>query len=150
MGLRTSRQSLAPTSHARRSRFDPWICVQICPKRCEVRIFSDILCARHKKESILTCNLLTRRDLWSQGVARYTDEQKLQLARDDLSALSSFLGSKKTFFDDGQVHELDIVVYTMLSNYLLISLHTPLTDVIKEFSNLCEFAERMDKKFLQK
>eukprot|EP01122_Echinamoeba_exundans_P008509 TRINITY_DN282_c0_g1_i3.p1 TRINITY_DN282_c0_g1~~TRINITY_DN282_c0_g1_i3.p1 ORF type:complete len:213 (+),score=66.88 TRINITY_DN282_c0_g1_i3:419-1057(+) len=86
-----------------------------------------------------------KRDLWGQGIARFTDEEKLELMTSDLEALSTFLGKKKNFIVEGEVHELDIVVYSLLANILFVPMSSPLKERLNGYKNLVDFAEAMDK-----
>jgi glutaredoxin 2 len=64
---------------------------------------------------------------------------------DDLEALSTLLGKKKNFIVDGEVHELDIVVYALLANILYFPMNSPLKERLQSYKNLCEFSDAMDK-----
>lgn len=82
--------------------------------------------------------------MWGQGIARYTDEQKMALMKEDLDALSTLLGTKSHFITEGEIHELDIVVYTWLACILFISIDSPFRRLIQSYKNLVDFAKRLE------
>ena len=87
-----------------------------------------------------------RKQVWSQGIGRHTDQDILQFARDDFQALSTLLGQDNFFFGKSKAHLVDIVVFSMISMVLDPAeyVKSPLIGIVNEFTNLVAFKNRMN------
>lgn len=86
-----------------------------------------------------------RKSAWGHGIGRHTEEEMLQLFKEDLDSLSALLGSKKFFLSEKQYHLVDITAYALLSNILLVPVEHKLKELVKTYKSLVEFTNRMEE-----
>ncbi|KAK3766056.1 hypothetical protein RRG08_002293 [Elysia crispata] len=88
-----------------------------------------------------------KRQLWGQGIGRHSDEDIWNIARDDLTALSSFLGEKK-FMMGPKPSQVDCSLFGMLSMVVWQmrgSRHEQF--VHDQLPNLVQYCERVRDEF---
>ncbi|MDX6750586.1 glutathione S-transferase family protein [Geminicoccaceae bacterium 1502E] len=85
-----------------------------------------------------------RRTLWLQGIARYSPEEILELAREDLEAAACHLGDKP-FFMGEQLTTIDAVAYGFLANIIFVPVETDLKRLVLAYPNLVAFCETMEQ-----
>ena len=93
-----------------------------------------------KKQMLKTCYL--------QGVSRHSREQMIQFAKDDLDAISDFLGDKDFFFGD-KPSSIDAALYGMLHNVIECDCEGPLKDHASSKPNLVAFCQRFGDSFFK-
>lgn len=81
-----------------------------------------------------------------QGMGRRDSETVLALYKEDIDALSDFLGEKKYFFDD-KVRTIDAMVYGMLRHFVDQPQKWAGTGYVEGKKNLADYLERMRKEY---
>lgn len=87
-----------------------------------------------------------RDTLYKQGLGRHSDEEALQIAKKDLTALSDLLGDKDYFLIDKPA-TLDVIAYAFLSEVILTDISCSLNDTARSFDNLVAFVTRMKEMY---
>jgi glutathione S-transferase len=82
--------------------------------------------------------------LWSIGTTRYTDEELLAQAREDLNALTYLLGDEHFIFGD-EFHAVDAAVYGMLTQFYGMKLDTPLHQLGARYGSLQQYYKRISE-----
>lgn len=90
-----------------------------------------------------TLRARVRRMLHLQGLGRHDPEELEELAREDLGALSTYLGDKP-FLMGEQLTTIDAVAFGFLANILLVPIEGRLKRVAQGFPNLVAFCEAME------
>lgn len=85
-------------------------------------------------------------ELDGHGMGRHTPEEVYALAREDLDALSAFLGGKP-FFMGASPTSLDACGYAFLSNVLWAPPETPIQQHAHTLANLRAYCERMKERY---
>jgi hypothetical protein len=75
--------------------------------------------------------------LHAQGTGRFTHEELLVITEKNLFALSTLLGDKKYFFSDSQLHLLDIICFSVLTELSTV-INKDIQDLLAKFPNLIE------------
>lgn len=84
---------------------------------------------------------------WGQGMARHSQEEVLEIARQDLKAIADFMGQKKFLMGD-EPCETDCVLFGMLSQIYWQAPGKPTNKVLTEqFPSLVAYTERMKTTF---
>ena len=83
-----------------------------------------------------------RRDIWSQGMARHSEEEIFQLGGQDLIALSDFLADKPYFLGDSPT-TLDAAAFGFLINVLWCPIESALKVQAESLGNLPSFCTRI-------
>jgi glutathione S-transferase len=86
------------------------------------------------------------KSLHMQGLGRHSQAELYRLAGDDLSALSTTLGSKRYFFGE-QPTELDATAYGFLAQVLWAPGPRRLREHMEKTGNLPEFCARMKREY---
>lgn len=84
-----------------------------------------------------------RRMLVLQGLGRHGAAEIVELAREDLAALSAYLADKP-FFMGEQLTTVDAVAFGFLANILLVPVEGALKRTAEGFPNLVAFCEAME------
>ncbi|KJH51277.1 hypothetical protein DICVIV_02556 [Dictyocaulus viviparus] len=102
--------------------------------------FKNVLCERLRKRLM---NMVM-----AQGIAKYTPEEVVTLAKKDLDAISMFLGNKKYFFGEKPT-TLDCTMFAFLSQFIYTPLVTPeiMTHMGQNNQNLVSFVSRMKEAY---
>jgi glutathione S-transferase len=83
---------------------------------------------------------------FNHGIGRFTDEERLQLGKQDLDSIATLLGSKPYFFGDSPT-SLDASIWGFLTGLL----NTPIPSKIREYATqipvLVDYDKRMQKLF---
>ena len=87
--------------------------------------------------------------MWSQGVARHSEDEIFHLGRQDLTALSDFL-SDKPFFMGDRPTTLDATAYGLLINVLWYPIESALKVDAESLGNLNSFCERVCDRYFEK
>ena len=87
-----------------------------------------------------------RKSLYLQGNGRHSDAERLEIAKQDLNALSVFLGDKPYFFGD-RPSTLDAAAYAFLAEIIVPPLEFPLREYACACANLVSFCNRIRGKY---
>lgn len=90
-----------------------------------------------------------RKSLRAQGYGRHSEPELTQIANKSLQSLSDLLGDKAFFFGD-DIHSLDVNVYAMLAQLILVTLDTPLGSMAKRHDNLVSYTQRVHERIYGK
>ena len=88
----------------------------------------------------------TRKSLYLHGLGRHSDQEILDIAKKDLTALSDYLGNKDYFLINKPT-TLDIAAFAFLAELIVPTMKTKLSDMAKTYDNLVRFVDRMKKQF---
>jgi len=91
----------------------------------------------------------TRKVLIGMGTGRLTRDEIIQLAKEDLNALSNFLGNKKYLMGD-KISSVDCVVYGFITVLVDTSLAVIITEYAKTIRNLVDYQRRIKTEFYTK
>ena len=95
---------------------------------------------------------LVRKDMLKKldghGMGRHSREEIYEIGKRDIKALSDFLGGK-LFLLGNEPTSLDATGYAFVANLLRIELPSVLTDYAKQFDNLRDYCDRMEKRYWQ-
>ncbi len=83
------------------------------------------------------------------GISRHSQEEILAFAKEDFSALSQLLGTKKYVFGD-QISTLDLSLFAIVSNVIYGGVDMPLIALVKDYPNLVEHSRRLLKEIYQR
>lgn len=84
--------------------------------------------------------------LKGQGTGLLTDEEITAKANAETKALSDFLGTKKYFMGD-KISSYDATIYSFVAPSILGDWKHPICEATKEYQNLVDYVERMQKEF---
>jgi glutathione S-transferase len=87
-----------------------------------------------------------RKSLYMQGIGRHNEQEILDIARKDITALSDYLGTKDYFLINKPT-SLDVSAYAFLSQTIVPDIKCELNEVAKSFDNLISFVHRMKTQF---
>lgn len=79
-----------------------------------------------------------------QGIARFTDEERFLLGKQDIDTITQLLGSKPYFFGE-QPTSIDAVLYGFLTPLIHTPIPSPLRDYISTLSTIMAYDQRMKK-----
>ncbi|XP_067121387.1 failed axon connections homolog isoform X1 [Centruroides vittatus] len=89
---------------------------------------------------------ILKRQSWNQGIGRHTDTEVMDMARNDILALSVYLGNKK-FFMGNEPSEVDCALFGFLAQLV----YTPMPEFEKlineDMKNIKEYCKRMKERF---
>lgn len=86
------------------------------------------------------------RNAKAHGIGRHSKQEVHSIMMADLKALSDFLGKKKFLFGENPC-ETDCSIFGQLSQFYWHTFGNPPEIAIKEFTNLCQYCERMKETF---
>jgi glutathione S-transferase len=87
-----------------------------------------------------------KKTLYKHGLGRFTDEEKLKILDDNLSAIAVYLGDKKYFFGD-HVSAIDTILYAFLVQVHPRGVVRQLEGVRSKYPNLDQYVERFTKTY---
>jgi glutathione S-transferase len=87
-------------------------------------------------------------EIKAQGVGRHTREEIIQLARDNLSAISILLGDK-SFYLGNEPTSVDATLYGFLIQVLWTPWDSPVKTYAQSLPNLNAYCERMKNRYWQ-
>jgi glutathione S-transferase len=87
-----------------------------------------------------------RKLLWTQGVSRHSDEDIIEAALQDWSAVLALMSSGPYFFGD-EPSGLDAVLFGALATTVLTPIESPIKDFLRSDSAVVAYAERMRTRF---
>ena len=87
-----------------------------------------------------------KKSLFGHGIGRHSQEEILQIAKKDLTALSDYLGSKDYFLIN-KLTTLDVVAYAYLAELIIVPFDGELNKLARSFDNLVAFVERIKKQY---
>ncbi len=87
-----------------------------------------------------------KKQLYMQGLGRHSEQELLDIARQDISALSDYLGTKD-FFLINKPTSLDICAFAFLAEMIVPDMQCGLNDIARSFDNLVSFVHRMKARF---
>jgi glutathione S-transferase len=82
--------------------------------------------------------------LYKHGMGRFTDDEKLRILDENLSAISVYLGDKKYFFGD-QVSTIDTILYAVLVQVASRGVVPQFEGVVERYPNLKRYVENFTK-----
>lgn len=80
------------------------------------------------------------------GLGRHTEEEVMQIADQSFASLSVFLGDKPYFFGD-KPSSLDATAFGLLSQFMIATFDTPMSDMAKKHANLLAYCQRIQAEF---
>ena len=84
--------------------------------------------------------------LYKHGIGRFSDDEKLVILNDNLSAISNYLGDKKYFFGD-QISTIDITLFSFLVQVRPRGIVRQLEGVLDKYPNLLRFIANFEKNY---
>ncbi|MBK8202570.1 MAG: glutathione S-transferase family protein [Bdellovibrionales bacterium] len=87
-----------------------------------------------------------KKTLHKHGIGRFTDAEKLKILDDNLSAISSYLGTKKFFFGD-QVSTIDVILYSFLVQVDPRGVVGQFEGVLNKYPNLTKYVDQFTKTY---
>lgn len=87
-----------------------------------------------------------RKALFMHGLGRHSQNEIMDIAKKDLTALSDYLGNKDYFLINKPT-TLDVSVYAYLAQLIVPPIESELNELAKSFDNLVTFVERIHKQF---
>ncbi|MDY7232457.1 glutathione S-transferase family protein [Hyalangium rubrum] len=84
--------------------------------------------------------------LQGQGLGRHTPEEVYRIGREDLGAVSDFLGAK-AFFLGERPSTVDATVYAYVSSMIDMGLPSPVKDFGRSRENLVRYCQRMRERY---
>ncbi|XP_067666042.1 failed axon connections homolog isoform X1 [Haliotis asinina] len=88
-----------------------------------------------------------KKQTWSQGLGRHTEEEGTDMFKKDLQSLSDFVGTKKFLMGD-EPCETDCAVFGQLSQFYWQFIGTGHDNILKDkYPNLAAYCERMKETF---
>jgi glutathione S-transferase len=82
--------------------------------------------------------------MWAHGMGRYTVPEMLQIARDDIDALATFLGDNEHVLGTPEPTSFDAVVFGMTVLFFQVrDMHPEVTDYIRSKRNLANYMGRL-------
>ena len=87
-----------------------------------------------------------KRLLWTQGILRHSDEDIVESALRDWSAVLTMLGKKRFFFGD-EPTGVDAIVFGALATSVLTPIKSPIRDFLRSQSACVAYTERMLARF---
>ncbi len=87
-----------------------------------------------------------KKTLYKSGTGRFTDEEKLKILNDNLSAISNYLGDKKYFFGD-QVSTIDTIIYSHLVQVQPRGIVAQFEGVLEKYPNLISYITHFTKTY---
>ena len=87
-----------------------------------------------------------RKSLYQHGLGRHSDQEILDVAKKDITALSDYLGNKDYFLIDKPT-TLDVAAFAFLAEMIVPTMKTQLSDMAKTHENLISFVARMKGQF---
>ncbi|XP_046551638.1 failed axon connections homolog isoform X4 [Haliotis rubra] len=88
-----------------------------------------------------------KKQTWSQGLGRHTEEEATEMFKKDLQSLSDFIGTKKFLMGD-KPFETDCAVFGQLSQVYWHFTGTGHENILKDkYPNLAAYCERMKETF---
>jgi len=91
----------------------------------------------------------THKVLIGMGTGRLTRDEIIQLAKEDLNALSIFLGNKKYFMGE-KISSVDCIVYGFITVLVDTSMSIIITEYSKTIKNLVDYQRRIKTEFYTK
>jgi len=88
----------------------------------------------------------TRKVLIGMGTGRLTKDEIIQLTKEDLDALSVFLGNKKYLMGD-KISSVDCVVYGFITVLVDTSMAITITEYSKTIKNLVDYQRRIKAEY---
>jgi len=85
-------------------------------------------------------------DAIGHGIGHHSLEEAVEFGKSDLLTLSQFLGSKDYFFGK-QIHQLDVVAFAHLSQFIYVPFEGFKEWIEKETPNLISFVDRVKNKY---
>jgi glutathione S-transferase len=82
----------------------------------------------------------------AHGLGRHSEEEVMQIAEESFTRLSDFLGEKAYFLGD-KPSSLDASAFGLLSQFMIASFDTPMSDMAKQHSNLLAYCQRVHAEF---
>jgi len=89
-----------------------------------------------------------RKMLYGQGTARHSKEEIYEVMREDLQALSKFLGNKKYLFGDTP-RSIDTTFWAFLYGIIGVSLESPMKKYCLTLKNLVDYYQRFNDEFMK-
>jgi hypothetical protein len=83
-----------------------------------------------------------KKQSYAQGMGRHTEKEVMGIMKDDLQAVSDFLGEKKFMMGDNKASELDCVIFGFLSQMKWQS-SVCVKELITSFPNLSKYCDRL-------
>jgi glutathione S-transferase len=87
-----------------------------------------------------------RKEIWGQGLGRHSESEVFHLGRQDLLALSDFLGEKPFFLGD-EPTTLDAIAFGLITNVIWCPVESPLKQDALGHRNLVAFCERVRDRY---
>jgi glutathione S-transferase len=86
------------------------------------------------------------KEMRGHGMARHTEQEIYLLGRQDLDALSDYLGDKSWFMGE-KPSTLDASVFGLLANIVWVPIESPLKEHLSSLGNLTAFCERVRERY---
>lgn len=83
-----------------------------------------------------------RKSLYQHGLGRHSEQEILDIARKDITALSDYLGTKDYFLIN-KATSLDVSAFAFLAEIIVPEIKCELNEVARSFDNLVSFVKRM-------
>ncbi len=87
-----------------------------------------------------------RKSLYQQGLGRHSEQEILNIARKDITALSDYLGTKDYFLIN-RPGSLDISAFAFLAELMVPDINCELNKLALSFDNLVSFVDRIKTQF---
>jgi len=89
---------------------------------------------------------MARKALYSVGTMRLTREEISKLVKDDLKAISAFLGNKQ-YIMGNKISSVDAVVYGFITLFVDSSFPLDDSEFAKSLKNIVEYQKRIKKEY---
>lgn len=106
----------------------------------------DFLPSEHRAPGADAYRKLFLDQLQAQGMGRHSPEEVYRLGREDLTAVSDFLGTRPFLLGD-QPTTVDATVYAYVGSALGMGLDSPVRDFGRSRENLVSYCQRMHQRF---
>lgn len=87
-----------------------------------------------------------KKTLWEHGIGRFTDDEKMQILRENLTSISNYLGDKKYFFGN-QPTTIDCVLFGVLSQLKDFHFVPQFKGLLLGYPNLYKYIENMTQSY---
>lgn len=84
--------------------------------------------------------------LYKHGIGRFTNEEKIKILHDNLSAISNYLDSKKFFFGE-KISSIDATLFAFLVQSHPRGIVPQLEGAVDRYPNLRSFVQRMSSEY---
>lgn len=80
------------------------------------------------------------------GIGRHSEEEILEITKDTLQSLSTLLADKQYYFGN-EISSFDITAYSMLVQFIGVTIENEFTVMAQSFSNLVDYCQRITTKY---